>query len=142
VAAEEPQATAEAVREAMYGRDRASQALGIEVVEIAPGFARCRMTVRDDMVNGHDTCHGGFTFTLADTAFAFACNACNRRTVALACHITFIAPAHAGEVLIATAREQSRSGRTGVYDVEVARDDGTPIALFRGNAYETRGTVV
>jgi acyl-CoA thioesterase len=142
VADEDAQATALAVREAMYGRDRASQALGIEVVEIAPGFARCRMTVRPDMVNGHGTCHGGFTFTLADTAFAFACNAYNRRTVALACHITFVAPAQAGEVLIATAKEQSRSGRTGVYDVEVARVDGTRVALFRGNAYETRGTVI
>ena len=84
------------------------------------------MTVRPDMLNGHATCHGGFTFTLADDAFAYACNACNRATVALGAQISFLAPAHQDEVLIATAREQSRTGRTGVYDVEVhqgGRDD-------------------
>jgi acyl-CoA thioesterase len=81
-------------------------------------------------------------FTLADTAFAYACNAYNRVTVALGAEITFVAPARAGEVLIATARERSRSGRAGVYDVEVTRHDGTLVALFRGTSYETRGEVV
>ncbi len=136
------QPLAEAVRDAMYGRDHAAQALGITVEAIGPGFARCRMTVRQDMLNGHDTCHGGFTFTLADAAFAYACNACNRATVALGADISFLAPARQGDVLIATAHEQSRAGRTGVYDVEVTRADGTKVALFRGTSYETRGEVV
>jgi acyl-CoA thioesterase len=138
----EEQATAEAVREQMYGRDRAAQALGITVEAIAPGSAVCRMDVRDDMLNGHATCHGGLIFTLADTAFAYACNAGNRATVALTCHVTFIAPARQGDVLCASAREQSRAGRTGVYDVEVRRADGTVVALFRGQAYEVRGAIV
>lgn len=138
----EAQQLAERVRTEMYLRDPAAQALGIAVEAIGPGFARCRMTVRADMLNGHDTCHGGLTFTLADAAFAYACNAYNRVTVALGAQITFIAPARAGDVLIATAKEQSRAARTGVYDVEVTKTDGTLIALFRGNAYETRGEVV
>jgi acyl-CoA thioesterase len=133
---------AEAVRDTMYARDRAAKALDITVEAIGPGFARCRMTVRPDMVNGHDTCHGGFTFTLADAAFGYACNACNRATVALGAEISFIAPARAGDVLVATAEERSRTGRTGVYDVDVTRADGTRIALFRGTSYETRGEVV
>jgi acyl-CoA thioesterase len=136
------QATAEAVRAQMYGRDRAAQALGITVEAIRPGSAVCRMDVRDDMLNGHATCHGGLIFTLADTAFAYACNAGNRATVALTCQVTFIAPAQAGDVLCASAREQSRTGRTGVYDVEVRRADGAIVALFRGHAYEIRGTIV
>jgi acyl-CoA thioesterase len=136
------QRLAEAARDAMYARDQAAQALGITVEKVGPGFARCRMTVREEMLNGHGTCHGGLTFTLADTAFAYACNACNRATVALGAQITFIAPARGGDELIATASERSRSGRTGVYDVEVCRADGTTLALFRGNAYETRGVVV
>jgi acyl-CoA thioesterase len=125
----------------MYGRDRAAQALGITVEAIAPGSATCRMVVRDDMLNGHGTCHGGLLFTLADTAFAYACNAGNRATVALNAQVTFIAPAQAGDVLTATAREQSRGGRTGVYDVEVRRA-GTLLALFRGQGYEIRGAIV
>jgi acyl-CoA thioesterase len=136
------QATAEAVRAQMYGRDRAAQALGITVEAIGPGSAVCRMAVRDDMLNGHATCHGGLIFTLADTAFAYACNAGNRATVALTCQVTFIAPARQGDILTASAREQSRTGRTGVYDVEVRRDDGMVVALFRGQAYEVRGAVV
>ncbi|MGH6906120.1 MAG: hydroxyphenylacetyl-CoA thioesterase PaaI [Geminicoccaceae bacterium] len=136
------QSVAEAVRTGMYERDRAAQALGIVVEAIGPGTARCRMTVRDDMAQGHGTCHGGLTFTLADTAFAYACNAYNRATVALAAEIAFLAPARAGQVLCATARERSRAGRTGIYDVEVTNGEGTLVALFRGTAYETRGEVV
>jgi acyl-CoA thioesterase len=138
----DPQSIAEAVRTGMYERDRAAQALGITVEAIGPGFARCRMPVRDDMVQGHATCHGGLTFTLADTAFAYACNACNRATVALGAEIAFLVPARAGDVLLATARERARAGRTGVYDVEVSNGDGTVVALFRGTSYETRGEVV
>jgi acyl-CoA thioesterase len=126
----------------MYRRDRAAQLLGITVEAIGPGTSICRMLVREDMLNGHATCHGGLIFTLADTAFAYACNACNRTTVALSCQVTFIAPAHQGDVLTARAGEQSRSGRTGVYDVEVRRADGTVLALFRGQAYEIRGAIV
>ena len=136
------QRVAETARDAMYARDRAARALGIAVEEIGPGFARCKMTVRDDMLNGHGTCHGGLIFTLADTAFAYACNSYDRATVALGAQITFTTPAQGGDGLIATATERSRSGRTGVYDVEVSRADGMLLALFRGNAYETRGTAV
>ena len=138
----DPQGVADAVRTGMYERDRAAQALGITVEAIGPGFARCRMRVRDDMVQGHATCHGGLTFTLADTAFAYACNAYNRATVALGAEIAFLAPARAGDLLSAAARERSRSGRTGIYDVEVTKDDGSLVALFRGTSYETRGAVV
>jgi len=109
---------------------------------VEPGFARLRMPVREDMLNGHETCHGGFIFTLADSAFAFACNSHNRVTVALGAQITFVEPARLGDVLIATASEQSRTRRTGVYDVEVTDEEGRRIALFRGNAYETRGNIV
>jgi acyl-CoA thioesterase len=138
----DPQSVAEAVRIGMYERDRAAQTLGITVEAIGHGFARCRMRVRDDMVQGHATCHGGIVFTLADAAFAYACNAYNRVTVALGAEITFVAPARAGEVLTATARERSRAGRTGVYDVEVKSREGALVALFRGTSYETRGAVV
>lgn len=136
------QRLAEAVGDGMYARDSASQALGMTVETIGPGHARLRMTVRENMLNGHATCHGGLIFTLADSAFAFACNACNRVTVALGAQITFVGPAKLGDVLIAEATEQSRTRRTGVYDVEVTTEDGRKIALFRGNAYETKGTVI
>jgi acyl-CoA thioesterase len=136
------QTLAEAVREAMYARDHTAKAQGIAVDAIGPGFARCRMAVRQDMVNGHGLAHGGLIFTLADTAFAYACNACNRATVAQGAQISFTAPARLGEELIATAREQSRSGRVGIYDVAVAKADGTVVALFRGTSYETRGEVI
>ena len=126
----------------MYARDRAAQQLGIALDAIQPGAAVCLMAVRDDMVNGHGTCHGGIIFTLADSAFAYACNAYNRVTVALGAEIAFIAPARSGEMLTATARERSRAGRTGVYDVEVRNGEGTLVALFRGTSYETRGEVV
>jgi acyl-CoA thioesterase len=126
----------------MYARDRASHQFGIALDAIQPGGAVCRMMVRDDMLQGHGTCHGGIVFTLADTAFAYACNACNRVTVALVAEIAFLAPARAGEVLTATARERSRTGRTGIYDVEVSNGAGTLVALFRGTSYETRGEVV
>ncbi|MGI9487582.1 MAG: hydroxyphenylacetyl-CoA thioesterase PaaI [Geminicoccaceae bacterium] len=130
------------VGRSMYARDQASKALGMTVEAIGPGHARLHMTVREDMLNGHQTCHGGLIFTLADSAFAFACNACNRVTVALGAQVTFIEPARLGDLLIADATEQSRTRRTGVYDVEVVTADGRKIALFRGNAYETKGNVV
>lgn len=137
---DEQQLAAE-VKNVMYERDEATRALGMTVETIGRGYARLRMVVRNDMLNGHATCHGGLIFTLADSAFAFACNACNRVTVALGAQITFINPAKLGDVLIAEARERSRTRRTGVYDVEVSTDDGRKIALFRGNSYETKGAI-
>lgn len=133
---------AEDVGRGMFERDQASKALGITLDAIGPGHASLRMTVRKDMLNGHATCHGGLIFALADSAFAFACNAYNRVTVALGAQITFIEPARLGDVLIAKAEEQSRTRRTGVYDVDIRTEDGRKIALFRGNAYETKGSVI
>jgi acyl-CoA thioesterase len=135
-------ALARRVGEAMYARDRAAQMLGIEVVEIAFGYAKCTMTVRDDMLNGHDICHGGIVFTLADTAFAYACNSRNERAVALQCSISFAAPARVGERLSAVAEERAAGKRTGTYDVAVLDPDGATIALFRGTSYRISGSLV
>jgi acyl-CoA thioesterase len=123
----------------MWADDRASQALGMELVDVGPGRATLRMTVRDDMVNGHDIGHGGLTFTLADSAFAFACNSHNRRTVAAGAEVRFRAPTHGGDVLTATAVERSREGRDGVYDVTVTRAD-VVVAEFTGRSKEIGGT--
>jgi acyl-CoA thioesterase len=121
----------------MLAADRASAALGIEVVEHGPGWARARMTVRSDMVNGHDLAHGGLIFALADTAFACACNSWGPVAVAAGADISFLAPAHAGDLLDADARVRAQRGRTGVYDVTVRR--GTEIiAEFRGRSIELR----
>lgn len=136
------QRLAEAVAEGMYARDFAAQALGIEIEAVGPGSARLAMTVRPDMVNGHDMCHGGMIFTLADTALAYACNSYNQVAVAQTAQITFCAPGRKGDRLVATAEERHQAGRTGVYDVEVTNQDGKTIALFRGNSYRLQGTVV
>jgi acyl-CoA thioesterase len=125
---------------AMWAGDRASQALGMEIVDVAPGRATMTMTVRADMVNGHAIRHGGFTFTLADSAFAFACNSYNRSTVAAACEIRFLAPTRLGDVLVAEAVERSRDGRDGVYDIHVRVDD-VVVATFVGRSKEIRGTL-
>ena len=138
----EAQSLAERVAREMFERDAASQKLGMRIVRIAPGYAELSMTVGADMVNGHDICHGGFIFTLADSAFAFACNSYNLVTVASGCAIDFLAPAHQGDVLRATARERSISGRTGVYDIEVTNQRGETVALFRGKSYRVKGHVV
>jgi acyl-CoA thioesterase len=135
------QALAEAAAASMWSGDRASQALGMEIVAVGPGRAVLRMTVRDDMVNGHDIGHGGLTFTLADSAFAFASNSHNRRTVAAGAEIRFRAPTHSGDVLVATATERSREGRDGVYDVEVSNGE-TVVAVFVGRSREIGGTLV
>ena len=133
---------AERAAAAMWERDRASKGLGMRIVRIAPGHAELAMTVRSDMVNGHAICHGGLVFTLADSAFAFACNSYNHNTVANGCAIEFLAPAHEGEVLTAVAQEQAQVGRNGVYDVEVRNQAGTIIALFRGKSTRIKGHVV
>jgi acyl-CoA thioesterase len=130
-----PQAQAEAVGREMYARDRATHALAIALEEIRPGYARMRMTVREDMVNGHDLAHGGLIFTLADTTFAYACNSHNHVTVAQGATIEFLAPGRAGDVLTAEGHEQHSSGRTGVYDITVRNQDGRTIALFRGKSF-------
>ena len=134
---------AERVGRAMLAQDEASRALGMALEEIAPGRARMRMTVRDDMINGHDLCHGGLIFAFADSAFAFACNARNQVTVAAGAEIHFITPASKGETLIAAARERAGAGRSGIYDVEVTdAATGRLVALFRGRAHRLQGTIV
>lgn len=138
----EAQALAEATAAAMFSRDRAAQALGIKIIRVQPGASLLAMAVRGDMVNGHHICHGGMIFSLADTAFAYACNSYNRNTVASACHIDFLAPAKEGETLEAEAVEQSASGRTGVYDITVRTTGGKTIALFRGKSYRINGEVI
>jgi phenylacetic acid degradation protein PaaD len=124
--------------EAMMAGDRASQAMGIELAEYGDGWARTRLTVRADMVNGHDICHGGVIFSLADTAFACACNSWGPVTVAAECSIVFVAPARRGEVLEAEARLRTGYGRSGLYDVTVRRDDAV-IAEFRGRSHQLGG---
>ncbi|MCC6193190.1 MAG: hydroxyphenylacetyl-CoA thioesterase PaaI [Burkholderiales bacterium] len=126
----------------MYERDRASRSLGMRIAWVAPGEADLAMTVREDMVNGHAICHGGLVFTLADSAFAYACNSHNLATVASGCTIEFLAPSHLGDVLTATARERAQVGRSGVYDVEVRNQHGATIALFRGKSTRIKGHVV
>ena len=138
----EAQDLAEATATAMFARDRAAQALGMNIVRVQPGSALLTMKVRSDMVNGHHICHGGMLFSLADTAFAYACNRYNRNTVASACHIDFLASAKEGEMLEAEAVERSAAGRTGVYDVTIKVVGGKTIALFRGKSYRISGEVI
>ena len=135
------QSLAEDCARAMWRRDAASQSLGMRLDEIAPGRAVIVMRVRPDMLNGHASCHGGFIFALADSAFAFACNSHNRVAVAAGCSIEYLAPGREGELLRAEAVEQVRSGRSGVYDITVTGDDGRFVALFRGKSRELQGTV-
>ena len=122
----------------MWSDDLASQALGMSIDAVGPGTATLRMTVRADMVNGHGIGHGGLTFTLADSAFAFACNSYNRRTVAAGAEIRFRAPTRAGDVLVATAAERERDERDGTYDVTVTAGD-TVVATFVGRSREIGG---
>ena len=138
----EAQALAGRVAAAMFERDTASHTLGIHLLRVAPGHAEVALTVRADMLNGHEICHGGFIFTLADSAFAYACNSYNLNTVASGCAIDFLAPAREGDVLTASAQERSASGRTGVYDIEVRNERGDKIALFRGKSYRIKGHVI
>jgi len=134
-------ALARACADAMWADDQASQALGMRILEVAPGRAVLEMPVRDDMSNGHGICHGGFGFALADSAFAFACNSYNRRTVAYRCDIHYLATVRSGDVLVAEAVERWRSGRNGIYDV-VVRSGDTVVAEFRGTSREIGGELV
>ena len=115
-------------------RDDAVRALGIELLEIAPRRAVMQMLVRQEMTNGHDVCHGGMVFTLADSAFAYASNSYNQTNVAASATIDFVAPAKLGDVLTASAEERANTGRTGFYDVRVTNAEGATIALFRGRS--------
>lgn len=120
--------------ERMYADDRASRELGIEISGVTPGRARATMTVTEHMVNGHDLCHGGYVFLLADTAFAFACNTYDQVTVAATADVVFVRPAVRGQRLVAEAAERVRHGRSGVYDVTVRTSDGSVVAEFRGGS--------
>ena len=137
-----PQQIADRVHEAMYANDRATKALGIQVLEVGPGRALLTMTVRDDMLNGHDICHGGLIATLADTAFAYGCNAYNEVTVASGFTVDLIAPCRLGDVLTARCAEVAKAGRTGVYDIEVTNQRAERVAVFRGRSYTARGRPV
>jgi acyl-CoA thioesterase len=137
----DPQALAELAGKTMYERDPASRGLGMALAAIRPGYARMTMTVREDMLNGHRTCHGGYIFMLADSAFAFACNSHNHNTVGAGCTIEYLAPGQLGDVLTAEALEQALSGKTGVYDVKVANQDGRTVALLRGKSHRIGGMV-
>ena len=136
------QALAEAACQSMYDADACTRWLGMHVEAVAPGYARLSMTVRPEFLNGHRTCHGGLIFTLADSAFAFACNSHNHNTVAAGCSVEFLRPAHGGDVLTAEATEQILSGRHGVYDVRVSNQNGEVVAMFRGKSAQIRGHVI
>ena len=137
-----PQALAERVRDAMWAGDQATRMLGMRITEVGPGRAVVEMTVRQDMLNGHAICHGGLITTLADSAFAFACNSYNELTVASGFSIDLLAPGRLGDLLTATCTELSRAGRTGVYDTEVRNQRGERIAAFRGRSHTARGKPV
>jgi acyl-CoA thioesterase len=137
---ERAQETAERSAEAMWAGDRASRGLGMSLDAVGPGTATLSMTLGDDMVNGHAIGHGGYTFTLADSAFAFACNSYNRATVAAGADIRFRRPTHLGDVLVATATERERVGRDGVYDVLVTVGDEV-VAVFVGRSKEIGGSL-
>ncbi len=133
---------ARACADAMWADDSASKGLGMQLISVEPGRAVLAMTVTDSMVNGHNICHGGFIFTLADSAFAFACNTYNQRTVAQHCAVTFLNSAKLGDRLVARAVERQRMGRSGIYDITVAREEGFVIAEFRGHSRTIEGELV
>jgi acyl-CoA thioesterase len=138
----DPQAMAEACARAMWAEDQASQGLGMAIARVAPGEAVLTMAVTERMVNGHGLCHGGFIFTLADSAFAFACNTYDQRTVAQHCAVTFLSPARLGDALAAHAVEVFRGGRSGIYDITVTGRDGAVVAEFRGHSRTIKGSLL
>ena len=141
---EEPDTANEVARasaDAMWAADRASAGLGMQLLDVGPGYALMTMEITAAMTNGHDTAHGGFIFALADSAFAFACNSRGDRAVAQHCAITFIRPGRLGERLVASAHEVSREGRSGIYDVQVSAGDGV-VAEFRGHSRTIRGSIL
>ena len=128
--------------DALWAEDKASQALGMRIDTVGPGHAVLSMTVADNMVNGHGLCHGGYIFTLADSALAFSSSSHNRRTVAQHCQISYVTPGRLGMRLTAEARERHKGERSGIYDVTVKSEDGTVIAEFRGSTRSIPGTLV
>lgn len=126
----------------MHARDHVAQEFGIELQEIGPGFARMAMRVGPKMLNGHGICHGGLIFTLADTAFAYACNSYNQIALAASCAIEFLAPGQVDDLLTATAQEQSLTGRSGIYDVTVTNSKNERIALMRGRSQRIKGEII
>lgn len=139
----DPVALAARVGEAMFAVDAASKDfLQMELLACEPGRARIRMKVREPMLNGHQICHGGLIFTLADSTFAFACNSHNKVTVAAGCSIEFLKPAQLGDVLTCEGVEQVLQGRHGIYDMKVTNQRGEVVALFRGKSATIQGTVV
>lgn len=124
---------------ALYSNDRTSQSLGFKIERVAPGEAVLSLQVGENFLNGHDTCHGGIIFTLADSAFGFACNSYNKLVVGQHCSITYLVPGKGGDTLTAHAKEVSRSGRTGIYDVVVTNQDKVDLVLFRGVSREVPG---
>ena len=134
-----PDQVAQRCADIMWEDDHAARGLGIAITAVSAGRATLRMTVRQDMVNGHGICHGGFIFTLADTNFAYACNGYNHRAVAAGVDINFITPAHLGDVLTADGGMRHQGGRSGVYDIEVRNQDDRLIALFRGRSSRIKG---
>ncbi len=135
-------AVAKASADRMWSEDEASRNLGMQILSVAPGQATMTMTVTDKMVNGHKICHGGYIFLLADSTFAFACNTYNQVTVAQQCAVTFLRPGKLDDKLRADAVEISKSGRSGIYDITVTREDGTVIAEFRGHSRTIDGEIV
>lgn len=135
-------ALAKACAEAMWAEDGASRGLGMAIEEVGVGQARLAMTIKETMVNGHGIAHGGYIFLLADSAFAFACNSRNKRTVAQHCTISFLRPAKLGDRLTAIALERTLAGRSGIYDITVRRQSGEIIAEFRGNSRAIDGELV
>jgi len=137
--ADAAQQTADLVREGMFRNDRASKLLGMQIVDVSPGSATLTMAIRDDMLNGHDICHGGLITTLADSAFAFACNSYNELTVASGFSVDLLAPGRLNDVLTARCTEVSKAGRTGVYDTVITNQRGERVAVFRGRSYTIKG---
>jgi len=133
---------AQRVAARMFREDKASQAMGMDIEACGEGWARVGMTIRPDMLNGHGTCHGGFLFVLADSAFAFACNSRNERTVAQHCAITFLKPGLSGQRLVAEARQQALAGRSGVYDVTITDENDEVVATFQGLSRRINGAVI
>ncbi len=139
---DDAQKLAEACAKKMLQYDDTSNGLGMKLISIAPGKATMTMQVRDDMVNGHGTCHGGYIFTFADSTFAFSCNTYNQLTVAASAEISFLSPVHAGDTLTAHGEEVYRKGRNGIYDIQVTRKDGELVAAFRGKSRSLKDTII
>lgn len=137
-----PEEVAKSVAQTMYAKDVASSHLGMAIKDIGPGYATLTMRVCDFMLNGHKICHGGYIFMLADSAFAFACNSYNQSTVAQAAQINFLRPVAPDTLLTATAKEINKTGRTGLYDIDVTTETGELVASFRGNSHTIKGQII